>query len=138
MAKTYIDGLLPEEEYNRQRKLNELQLESLVIPEANAAEEARKLIVDLPRLWAEANPEEQRKLLLTMLDAVYIDTKQTKSVIAVRPKPSFRPAFQLAAQREGSVINILNGRENESSRPSVFLVEARDALSTPETRFCIV
>ncbi len=90
----------------------------------NAAEEAGKLIQDLPKLWNEANLEEQRKLLLTMLDAVYIDAKQSKSVIAVKPKPPFRPVFEVAAKREGSVIRILNGRENESSRPAVFLVEA--------------
>jgi len=62
-----------------------------------------------------------------MLDAVYIDTKQTRSVIAVKPKPPFRPVFQVAAQKEGSVINILNGHENKSSRPSVFLVETGES-----------
>jgi hypothetical protein len=35
-------------------------------------------------LWAEATVEEQRKLLLTMLDGVYIDAKQTKSIVAIR------------------------------------------------------
>ncbi|MFC2020597.1 recombinase family protein, partial [Chloroflexota bacterium] len=134
MAKTYIDGLLPEDEYNRQRKLLEQQLESLVVPEASAAEEAGKLILNLPKLWIEASPEEQRKLLLTMLDAVYIDTKQTKSVIAIKPKPPFRPAFQVAAQKKGSVIQILNGAENKSQTPSVFLVEAGESRTPPETR----
>ena len=127
MARTYIDGLLPEDEYNRQRKLIEQQLESLIIPEASAAEEAGKLIFNLPKLWAEASPQEKRRLLLTMLDAVYIDTKQTKSVIALKPKPPFRPVFEVAANREGSVVRILNGRENESSRPAVFLVEAGES-----------
>jgi len=127
MAKAYIDGLIPEEEYNRQRKLYELELESLIVPEANAAEEAGKLIQDLPRLWTKANPEEQRRLLLTMLDAVYIDTKKTKSVIAVKPKPPFRPVFQVAAQREDSVIQIINGLEESSPGPSVFLVEAGES-----------
>ncbi|MFC1982004.1 recombinase family protein [Chloroflexota bacterium] len=134
MARTYIDGLLPEDEYNRQRKLHEQQLESLIVPEASAAEEAGKLIQDLPKLWSEANQEEQRKLLMTMLDAVYVDTKQSKSVIAIKPKPPFRPVFEVAANREGSVIRILNGRENESSRPAMFLVEAGEALgpTTPK------
>ena len=36
-------------------KLLELELESLIIPEANAAEEAGKLIMNLPRLWEKAN-----------------------------------------------------------------------------------
>ena len=72
MAKTYIDGVFPDEEYHRQKKLLEMELDSLVIPEANAAEEAGNLIMNLPRLWAKANQEERRKLLLTMLDAVCV------------------------------------------------------------------
>ena len=70
MARAYTDGLFPDEAYDRQKRLLELELESLVVPEANAAEKAGKLFLDLPKLWAEANPDEQRKLLLTMLDTV--------------------------------------------------------------------
>ena len=113
------------------------QLESLVTPEANAAEEAGKLIHDLPKLWSEANQEEQRKLLQTMLDAVYIDTKRSRSVIAVKPKPPFRPVFQVAAQQEGSLIHIIDGN-SEAKIPSVFLVEAGEALPLPETMLSFV
>ena len=137
IAHFYIDGLLPEVEYTRQRKLFEQQLESLVTPEANAAEEAGKLIHDLPKLWSEANQEEQRKLLQTMLDAVYIDTKRSRSVIAVKPKPPFRPVFQVAAQQEGSLIHIIDGN-SEAKIPSVFLVEAGEALPLPETMLSFV
>ena len=66
MTRAFIDGLFPDEEYHRQKKLLELELESLVIPQANAAEEAGKLILDLPRLWAKADTEECRKLLSRM------------------------------------------------------------------------
>jgi hypothetical protein len=44
-------------------------------------------------LWANANTEERRKLLLTMLDAVYVDAKKTNSIIAIKPKPPFKPVF---------------------------------------------
>jgi len=70
MTKVYMDGLLPDEEYHRQKKLLEMELESLVVPQADATEEAGKLILNLPRLWTKANQEERRNLLLTMLDAV--------------------------------------------------------------------
>ena len=73
MARAYVDGLFPEEEYHRQKRLLEMELESLVVPHANAAEEAGKLLNDLPELWAGANLEERRKLLLAMLDVVYVD-----------------------------------------------------------------
>ena len=121
MGKAYVDGVFPDEEYHRQKKLLEMELESLVVPKANAAEEAGKLILDLPRLWSNANTEELRKLLLTMLDAVYVDAKNTKSVIAIRPKTPFKPVFQVAASREGSDIRILNEPVEGSS---LFLVKA--------------
>ena len=124
VAKAYIDGVFPDEECHRQKRLLEMELESLVVPQANAAEEAGKLIMNLPGLWAEANLEERRKLLLTMLDAVYVDDKKTKSIIAVKPKQPFRPTFQVAATREGSDIRIINEPlENEFKGSSVFLVE---------------
>jgi hypothetical protein len=46
----------------------------------------------LPRLSSPAKPEEQKMLLLTMLDAVYIDTKHIL-IIATISKPSFKPVF---------------------------------------------
>ena len=62
--------------------------------------------------------------MLTMLDAVYVDAKKTKSIIAVKPKPPFKPVFQVAASREGSDIRILNEPLNGSS---VFLVETGES-----------
>lgn len=124
MAKAYIDGVFPEEEYNRQKRLLGMELESLVVPRASAAEEAGKLIMNLRQLWASANMGEQRKLLLTMLDAVYVDAKKTKSIVAIKPKPPFRPIFQVAATREGSDIRIINEPlDSKAINPSVFLVE---------------
>ena len=120
MGKAYVDGLFPDGEYQRQKKLLEMELESLVVPAANAAEEAGNLINNLKNLWAEATVEEQRKLLLTMLDGVYIDAKQTKSIVAIRPKPPFKPIFQVAVTKEGSNIRIINEPLQGSS---VFLVE---------------
>jgi len=116
----FSDGFLSDEEYHRKKKLLEMELESLVIPQVNSVEEAGKLITDLPRLWKSANEEEKRKLLLTMLDAVYFDTKETKSVIAIKPKPPFKPVFQVAASRKGSNINIVSEPLKGSS---LFVVE---------------
>jgi len=54
---------------------------------------------------------------------------KTKSIIAIRPKPPFKPVFQVAASREGSDIRILNEPIEGSS---VFLVETGETLSLPE------
>ncbi len=107
-----------------------MQLESLVVPGANAAEEAGKLLMDLPELWSSATLEEQRRLLMTMLDAVYVDTKQTRPIVAIRPKPPFRPIFRVAASRDGSDIRIVNEPLDGSS---VFVVETEGSRSLPET-----
>jgi site-specific DNA recombinase len=121
--------LLSDEEYQRQKKLLEMELESLVVPAANTAEKAGNLIKNLRNLWAEANLEEQRKLLLTMLDAVYVDVKKTKSMVAIRLKPPFKPIFQVAVTKEGSDIRIIN--EPIQGSP-VFLVETGESQFLPE------
>ncbi len=136
MGNAYIDGVFPDEEYHRQKKLLEMEMESLVVPNADAAEEAGKLILDLPKLWTGANQEERRKLLISMIDAVYVDAKQTKSIIAIKPKPPFKPVFQVAASREGSNIHIFNEPFEGSS---VFLVETGESRTPPETKIlCFV
>ncbi|KTB48855.1 Resolvase, N terminal domain/Recombinase zinc beta ribbon domain/Recombinase [Dehalogenimonas alkenigignens] len=128
LGRAYVDNVMPEEEYKRQKRLLELSLESLVVPDYNAAEAAGKLILDLPKLWASATLSEQRKILLTILDAVYIDAKAGKRVIAVMPKPPFRPIFQVASAKKDSKIHIINEPLGASPKGSaVFLVETGES-----------
>ncbi len=68
-----------------------------------------------------------------MLDAVYVDAKQTKSIVAIKPKPPFKPVFQVAASREGADIHILNEPLNGSS---VFLVEAGESRTPRPEESC--
>ncbi len=67
----------------------EWELESLLIPEVDAAREAGRLLADIPRLWNAANIKERHQLLATVLDAVYIDMKNSKSIVSVKAKPVF-------------------------------------------------
>ena len=60
LGKVYLEGVLDDGEYDRQKRVSELELESLVVPEADAASSAGKLICELLRLWADANLEERR------------------------------------------------------------------------------
>jgi site-specific DNA recombinase len=59
-----------------------------------------------------------------MLDAVYVDAKKSKSIIAIRPKPPFKPVFQVAASKKGSDIRIVNEPLEGSS---LFLVETGES-----------
>ena len=79
-----------------QRKSLEWVLESLLVPEVDAAKEAGRLLADMPRLWAGATLQERHQLLTTILDAVYIDMKGRKSIVPVKAKPVFQTLLWLA------------------------------------------
>jgi site-specific DNA recombinase len=85
-----------------------MELASLLVPATNATEEAGNLINNLKNLWAEASLAERRKLRFSMLDAVYVYAKKARSIVAIRPKPPFKPIFQVAVAKEGSEIRIIN------------------------------
>jgi len=108
LGQVYLDGVISEGEYHRQKRLLEDKLGSLVVPGVDAAREAGKLLEDLPELWNESNLSERRQLLLGMLDAVYVDTVEEKAIVAIRPKPAFMPLFQVATTREGSDVVLIN------------------------------
>ena len=75
------------------------------------------LLESLPTLWDQANPAERRKLLLTMLDAVYVDTVEEKAIVAIRPKPAFQPLFEIATTREGSDVVLINDPPQADREP---------------------
>ena len=50
-AQVYVGGHLTEEEYRRQKKQQKEKLRSLIVPDADAAVDAGKLLENLPSLW---------------------------------------------------------------------------------------
>ena len=69
----------------------------------------------MPELWATANLEERRKLLLTMMDAVYVDAKEERRIVAIGPRPAFRPLLEIATTRESSGIVLVTGKDLENA-----------------------
>jgi len=126
-----VDGLYDDEGYRREKRSLEDKLANLVVPGVDAAMEAGNLLENLPVLWQEADLTERRKLLMAMLDAVYVDTVEEKSVVAIRPKPAFRPIFEVATTRAGSGIVLINETPPDPGRPrgriTVFLVETGES-----------
>ena len=115
LAQVYVDGHVADDEYRRQKKQLEESLRSLVVPDADAAVTAGKLLEDLPALWERPDLGERRRILLTMLDAVYVDTVEERRIVAIRPRPAFRPLFEIAATREGSGITLVSERDLEKT-----------------------
>ena len=77
-----------------------------MVSETDAAEAPSNLIQQLPQLWEAANRAEQHQILLAMLDGVYIDTKQEKRIVALKPKPAFKAQFDIASTKEGSGVTL--------------------------------
>ena len=102
LGKAYVDGLYGDEDYRREKRLLEERLGSLVVPGVDAAREAGKL-------------------LLAMLDAVYVDTVEEKAIVAIQPKPAFRPLFEVATTREGSGVALINETPPDSDGPEASL-----------------
>jgi hypothetical protein len=102
LGQVYLDELLDYDEYRRQKRQLEEKLGSLIVPGIEAAQEAGRLLEQLPALWAAADLGERRRILMTMLEAVYVETVEERSIVALKPKPAFQALFQLATTREGS------------------------------------
>ena len=116
LGTAYVDGLYEDEEYRRQKRLLDEKLQSLVVPDADVALEAGKLLEHLPGLWKKAGLSERRRILITMLDAVYVDTVDERRIVAIRPKPAFRPLFEIATTREGSGIVLVRDKAGGSDK----------------------
>ena len=52
-------------------------------------------------------------MLVTMLDAVYVECLGEKRVVAIRAKPAFRPLFEIASTNEGSPVVLVVDSESE-------------------------
>ncbi len=102
LGRAYVDGVYNEESYRRELKALEQKLFGLVVPEVDESNDAGKLLGNLPELWQAADLRERRKLLMVMLDAVYVETVEEKAIVALKPKPAFQALFQIATTREGS------------------------------------
>ena len=103
LREVYLEGDPSRDQYTDRKRNLETQLASLVIPDVDAAKEAGKLLEALPTLWEEADLEERRKLLTSMLEAVYVDTVEERAIVALKPKPAFCALFNIATTREGPI-----------------------------------
>ena len=108
LGKAHVDGLYSDDDYGREKQGLEEKLAGLVVPEGDATREAGNLLEELLNLWEEADLGQRRMILLAILDAVYVDSKEDRAIVALKPKPAFRALFQIATTREGSGVVLYN------------------------------
>jgi hypothetical protein len=113
LGRAYVDGMVADEDYSSEKQYLEMELELLVVPGAEAAEEAGRLVEHLPNLWREADLTERHRLLLTMLDGVYVDARESHSIVMIRPKAPFRAVFWTAVTREWFGVELIRYEPQE-------------------------
>ena len=120
LGQVYLENDLTEyEEFQRQRRQLDSRLASLVVPGIDAVREAGKLLENLPRLWKKADLGEKHRILMTILEAVYVECKEEKRIVAIKPKPAFRPLFELASTKAGSDVVLLREEDvNKTETPA--------------------
>ena len=102
LGKAFVDGMVDEPDYERHKAQLEFDLTALVVPEADAVAEAGRLVQRLPELWAAADLAERRRLLLTLLDAVYVDAREARRAVGIRPKAAFEAVIAMSQADAGS------------------------------------
>ena len=111
VGRAYVDGIMDDGEYNVQRKLLQDLLDSLMIPQADAAINAGELLESLGLIWEKATLEEKHRLLAGMLEAVYIDLAASRSIVGIQPKPPFYPLFESLRQKPENKVTVFNPGE---------------------------
>ena len=109
LGQVYLDELMDYEEYRRQKQQLEDILSDLVIPGLEAAQQAGTLLENLPDLWEKAELPERRRILMTMLDSVHVECQDERQIVAIKPKPAFRPLFEVVTTKQGSGIVLISG-----------------------------
>ena len=102
LGQIYLDGLLEPDDYRRQKRELEEKIASLVVPGVDATKQAVDLLENLLALWEVATLSERRNLLLAMLEAVYVDTVDQKSIVSIHPNPALQPTFEIPTTRKRS------------------------------------
>jgi hypothetical protein len=59
-----------------------------------------------------------------MLEAVYVDTKETRSIVAIKPRAAFRPILSLATTRMGSGGVLTPGLDDPAAGAGRSILEA--------------
>ena len=118
LSRAYANMAFSDAEYETKLREIEASLRLTEQVELPTLEEAAQLFRDIPQLWKEATPEEQRKLLSPLLERVYVDMEIGR-IGAIAPAPGFRRLLEGAmTPSPGSHVLLLS--EDESDRMNVW------------------
>ena len=118
LSRAYANMAFSDAEYETKLREIEASLRLTEQVELPTLEEAAQLFRDIPQLWKEATPEEQRKLLSPLLERVYVDMESGR-IGAIAPAPGFRRLLE-GAMTPSPESHVLLLSEDESDRMDVW------------------
>ena len=89
---------ISDSEYDSELSRIEAELMTLVVPGIDEFTRAGELLEDFGNLFRAANTMEKNELLLSVLDAVYLDP-DNRAVHSIQPKPAFAGPIRAMAER---------------------------------------
>ncbi|MCC6237291.1 MAG: recombinase family protein [Dehalococcoidia bacterium] len=114
LSRAYADGAFSEAEYRVRLAEVDARIRAKTTASEPTIDEAAALFRDVPAMWAEAEPDERRRLVAPLIERVYVDI-ESRRIGAFTPSPAFRSLLQGALQRtRGSQAVILSPDETES------------------------
>jgi hypothetical protein len=57
------------------------------------------------------------------LGAIYVDARDERRIVAIKPKPAFRPVFQVATTREGSEVVLIKENGLQAGCPEAAVAD---------------
>ena len=106
LARAYSDGGYTLAEYEARLAALDAEIAFAAGSEPVEADEIAALLADLPSLWAEATPDERRRLIGPFIERVYIDV-ESKRISGIVPVPAFRALLDTAIRKTADCSAVL-------------------------------
>ena len=98
LGRSYRDETITEEEYQQEREELDAQLRIAQLSTTIELDEVAELLENLAELWGAAKPDERRRLLRTLVEAVHVDL-ESKRIVGIAPVPAFRKLIESGIER---------------------------------------
>ena len=79
-------------------------MDSVYVPELDDAQEAAKLLQDFNALWRAATAGQRNRLLLTILEAIYLDV-EIRQIFGLRPRQAFLTLFEAVEDNDSVTLS---------------------------------
>jgi hypothetical protein len=99
-----LEGDLSKERYHLIKSNAEAEMDSVYVPELDDAQETAKLLQDFNALWRAATAGQRNRLLLTILEAIYLDV-ESRQIVGLRPRQAFLTLFEAVEDNDAVTLS---------------------------------